>query len=197
MIAQWTVDFNPIAVELHHVKGHQDWQWKTTKNPSSQSQPPLTLEDQLNIQCNAIATKALTTSYHHRQHTPIIPLPSAYPYLYIWKCIIICKLQQTLQDAAVLPNYCQYLMEKHQWTNWDCDNVNWNVLPLAMKHFTTNNHQQLKKFLHDWLPLNGSHHTSKSAMTTLCPSCHQQDEDFWHFLECQHKPRLNLFCILQ
>jgi len=39
--------------------------------------------------------------------------------------------------------------------------------------------------------------TSKSATTTLCPSCHKQDEDHWHFLKCQHQPRPTLFCNLQ
>jgi len=88
-------------------------------------------------------------------------------------------------------------MEKHQWTNRNCDNVNWNVLPLTMHCFPANDQQCLQKFLHDWLPLNGSHHTSRSATTTLCPSCHKQDKDFWHFLECKHPPRPNLFHLLQ
>jgi len=96
-----------------------------------------------------------------------------------------------------MPNYHQYLIEKHNWMNQDCDNINWNVLPLAMNQFTTNDCQQLQKFLHDWLPLNSRHHTSKSATTTLCLSCHKQDEDFWHFLECQHQPCPTLFCNLQ
>jgi len=154
MIAQVVQEFNPIPVELHHVKGHQDCQRKTPKHPNPQLQLPLMLEAQLNIQCDTIASKALTTQYKHGKHTPVIPLPLAYPYLYVCKCIIVHKLQPALRDATVMPNYRQYLIEKHKWTNQDCNNINWNVLPLAMNQFTTNDHQQLQKFLHDWLPLN-------------------------------------------
>jgi len=196
-IAHIIVELNPIKVELAHIKGHQDKAKKATQNQNEQPQPPLTLEAQLNIQCDAAAAKALSTDYKHGRHTPVLPLPPAYPHLYIQQCIIVRKIQQNLRDAAVTPNYRQYLMEKYQWTNRDCDNVNWNVIPLTMQRFPANDRQRLQKFLHDWLPLNGSHHTSRSAITTLCPSCHKQDEDFWHFLECQHQPRPNLFRLLQ
>jgi len=135
----------------------------------------------------------LQTQKAHTNYTPSTHIPL--PLCLQW--IIVRKLQQALQDAAVMPNYHQYLIEKHNWMNQDCDNINWNVLPLAMNQFTTNDCQQLQKFLHDWLPLNSRHHTSKSATTTLCLSCHKQDEDFWHFLECQHQPCPTLFCNLQ
>jgi len=197
MIACIANTFHPIPVKLHHVKGHQDQQQKQNGKQNNQPLPPLSLEAQLNIQCDTIAARALTSTYQHGKHTPIIPLPSAYPYLYIGKWLIVRKLQQTLRDAAVTPNYREYMLEKHQWANQDCNNVNWNALPLAMNWFNTNDHQRLQKFLHDWLPLNHSHHASGTATTTLCPSCHKQDEDFWHFLECHHQPRPNLFRTLQ
>jgi len=96
MIACIANTFHPIPVKLHHVKGHQDQQQQKNGNQNNQTPTPLSLEAQLNIQCDTTAAKALTTTYQHGKHTPIIPLPSAWPYLYVGKRLIVRKLQQTL-----------------------------------------------------------------------------------------------------
>jgi len=53
------------------------------------------------------------------------------------------------------------------------------------------------KFLHDWLPLWASEHSTQPASNCLCPVCHMMPETFWHFLECQHPSRETAYWYLQ
>jgi len=90
--------------------------------------------------------------------------------------------------VATSPDYRDYLQQKHDWTQADSYEVNWNAIKLAMKHVKQTEWRNLQKFLHDWLPYRASHWQGKiSQDETLCPSCQHAPEDHWHFLECPNQ----------
>jgi len=66
------------------------------------------------------------------------------------------------------------------------------VLDAALHSFPLNDQRRLRLFIHDKLPLRSSkfhpHMGSK-----LCPSCKRDPEDKWHFLQCPHPERCQLF----
>jgi len=172
-------DLAPIQVQLRHVKGHQDQHPRPSRLP---------LPAILNIECDKRASEYLITARRMKPQ-PNLPIPQSYPLLKIAGQIIVRNIQSSLRDAASTPDYREYLRKKLKWSARDCENVNWISLKMAIQKFERNDQQRLQKFLHDWLPLRASPHMSQPASDHSCPVCHQNNEDLWHFLECQHPTR--------
>jgi len=154
-----------------------------TPRPKWHNQLPLPAV--LNIKCYKCASEYLPMAWQMKLQ-PNLPIPQSYPLLQIDRQIIVCNLQSSLWDTASTPNYHKYLQKKLKWKAWDCKNINWLALKLAIQQFKHNDQQQLQKFLHDWLPLWAALHMTQPTSSHTCPMCHQASEDFWHFLECQH-----------
>jgi len=175
----------PLKIELHHIKGHQDDKTATHD---------LSLPATLNIECDSRANRELPLLQDYSIFTPHPKFPSAYPYLQINNRNIVRDLAETLRHAATSPDYREYLQEKHDWTQSDSYEVNWNAIKLAMKHVKPTERRNLQKFLHDWLPYRASHRRGDvSHDETLCPSCQHAPENYWHFLECGNQKREQLF----
>ncbi len=102
-------------------------------------------------------------------------------------------MAQALRHAAQTPDYRIYLKNKFQWTDRDCDDINWTALKFAQRKLTPADSTRLHKFLHDWLPLKGARHHSSPTASPLCPQCQREDETIWHFLECAHPEREERF----
>ncbi len=51
----------------------------------------------------------------------------------------------------------------------------------------------MHKHLHDWLPLNDFLFKQKQTHDRECPSCKNETEDHWHFLECQAPNRVESY----
>jgi len=179
-------DLAPAIMQFCHVKGHQD------QNSCQQ----LSLPARLNIECDKRAAEYLTIA-RCLKPKPNPRIPQCYPHLQINGQIIVRDLQSSLRDAAMTPEYREYIRKKFKWKDRDCDNVNWLALKLAMQQFERNDRQQLQKFLHDWLPLRTAPHMAQPASNRMCPVCQQGPEDVWHFLECQHPLRLPAYLQLQ
>jgi len=172
-------DLAPLQVQLRHVKGHQDQQKRHSRLP---------LPAILNIECDKRASEYLITARRTKPQ-PNLPIPQSYPLLKIAGQIIVRNIQSSLRDAASTPDYHKYLQKKLKWTDRDCENANWISLKMAIQKFERNDQQRLQKFLHDWLPLRASPHMFQPASDRSCPVCQQDNEDLWHFLECQHLAR--------
>jgi len=176
---------SPLKIELHHVKGHQDDKTATQD---------LSLPAQLNIECDGRANRELPRLQDHSIYSPHPQFPSAYPYLQLQDRIVVRELHESLRHAATSPDYREYLEEKHDWTPEDSSEVNWNAIKLAMKHVPSNQRRNLQKFIHDWLPYRASKRRGNvSHEETLCPSCQQEPENHWHFLECADPKREQLY----
>jgi len=123
-------------------------------------------------------------------------IPVAQPNLSIEGKIVCCTMMQILYLMLSAPNYGNYLKKKLKWTHGDLTLVHWEVLHLSLQSFNQHDQCQLILFINDKLPL----HTSKAHPHTgspLCPSCQPDNEDPWHFLECQQQEHKALFSNLK
>jgi len=181
-IVQATRSIHPLRVQFIHIKGHQDKATPIHK---------LTKPAQYNINCDKRAADGLPSLARYSTSCPTHPMPSSYPHLTIHRKVIVRDLQGALRHAAVTPTYRSYLQQKFHWTATDAEEVNWNALTMAMKHFPKD-HSRISKIIHEWLPLHGSF-SKEATPATMCPQCNQSHEDTWHFLECTAPERRKLF----
>jgi len=133
---QWTIAaLQPLTIQLHHIKGHQD-QKTSTQN--------LTLPAQLNIECDSRANHKLPELQNFSVFLPHPSLPAAYPYLQVHNKLIIRWATDALRHAATTPDYKSYMEKKHEWTTDDSAEVNWNAITLAMKHIKSKTNETYK-----------------------------------------------------
>jgi len=111
-----------FTVAFVHVKGHQN---------RNAAKKPLSLPATLNIECDERAARFIRTARRTRQHDNPA-LPNAYPHLRIHGKIIVREFQQALRHAATTPDYRDYLKEKFNWNDTDCDDINWTSLKYAL-----------------------------------------------------------------
>jgi len=135
---------HPANLQFVHVLGHQDNQTK---------KKPLTLEERLNIKCNAAAIKmhSQLIPANYPKHHPFIACTC--PYLTISDNHIIWQTKQTTQDAYAIIKYNEYVTKKYTWNQAMLTNIVWQALHIAINRFTANQQQVLQKFIHGWLPL--------------------------------------------
>jgi len=173
----------PLTIWFSHVQGHQDQQKAINQ---------LSLPSQLNIDCDSCANQALPCLQQYSIFLPNPLLLSSYPHLTMHGKLIVQEIPEAIQHAATMPDYHMHLKTKHKWTNNDSIEVNWPALSLALKRFKLADFQYIQKFLHDWLPYHDSPwHGDLPETQQLCPSCQQNNENYWHFLECSHPHGIN------
>jgi len=157
------------------VLGNQDWK----------SDKPLTLPEQLNIDCD-IRTAQLPPPNNPNQLYQNPQNEAGYPHLCIQGQIVIRCLQAHLCNEAMQEVYFQYLQDKIQWTMQPTDIIHWQVLQLALHCFNRSDHTTLTKFIHEWLPLQDRHHVHSASSDHLCPSCRSAPKTVNNFLACLH-----------
>jgi len=170
-----------------HVKRHQN---------RKKSKQPLSLPAQLNIECDERATRFISHARRTRQYDNPA-LPNAYPHLRIHGRVIVRELSQALRHAAQTPDYRDYLKEKFNWKDKDCNDVNWTALKYALQKLSPSDITRAHKFLHNWLPLKGAPHISSPNASKTCPQCRREDKTIWHFWECPHIEREQQYQKLQ
>jgi len=138
------LNLHTITVRFLHILGHQD---------TCNKRKPLSLEAQLNVECDATATK-LHTLLRIKQYPQNHPqIPSVSPHLLINGHHIICHTKQAMQDAYTSPTYCKYLTTKYKWQPTAHKCIVWQIITIASNHFTASEQQIIQKFTHGWLPL--------------------------------------------
>jgi len=182
------IQLQPLTINFRHVKGHQDSQLQRWR--------PLTIPEQLNIDCDKRAASLLP--YARQSQQPDNPcLPTSYPHLITHGKTLVQEIPGSLCHAATTPDYRTYLQEKYQLSDTAAEDINWLTLKLTIRWFQLSDCMRLHKFLHDWLPLKGASHTATNNDSNLCPHCRREPETIWHFLECQHPSRTARFLQLQ
>jgi len=116
----------------------------------------------------------------------------ARPHLCIHGKIICHDFIPTLQQNVATPEYWDYLKKRFHWTHADIENIHWRSLQTALESFQWNDQQRLILFMHDKLPLKTSKFHPHTG-SQLCPLCQREPEDCWHFLECTHLEKRQLF----
>jgi len=151
-----------ITVRFIHILGHQD-----TRN----KRKPLSLEAQLNVECDAAATKlhTLISIEQYPQDHPQIP--SAAPHLLLNGRNVICHTKQVMRDAYVSPSYRKYLTTKYNWQPAAHRRIVWQIITIASNRFNASERQIIQKFTHGWLPLQTRPQVTSTSKNRLCPSC--------------------------
>jgi len=95
------------------------------------------------------------------------------------------------------PNYQTYLKAKYNLNNMAINDINWQLIKLAMRKLSLADHTCIHKFLHDCLPIKRASHTTSTNDSTLCLHCQCNTETTWHFFEYQHPFQTAHFLQLQ
>jgi len=165
----------PVQIHFAHIKGHQD----------TKTQPPLTLPEQYNIECDHLAKAFVMASTTKSTSMANPEFEAVQPHLHIAGKVICCNFLQALCKNVNMPVYMEYLCKKNQWQPTDAKLIHWNPFYQAIQSLPRNDQSQIVLFVNNRLPLR----TSKSHPhpgSTLCPSCQREQEDPKHFLECDH-----------
>jgi len=90
-----------------------------------------------------------------------------------------------MREKAQLPEYYKYLATKFGWPQNTTDQIEWQVIELAMNRFTLLDRIQIRKIIHKWIPTWVSPGNNPSEeIDRLCPSCKQHHKTPEHFLHC-------------
>jgi hypothetical protein len=76
------------------------------------------------------------------------------------------------------------MKQKYKWSDEIPTMIDWQVHSIALTHFSTGQQTSLKKFLHQWLPVNAHPGQALPATARTCPACQLADESNSHFLKC-------------
>jgi len=171
-----------ISFQYWHVKGHQDLDHNHQ----------LTLEEQHNVDCDKLAGKFVRD---HPQCSTDLATPvfeTSAPHLILNGRVICRRVTTTMRHAAATPAYWDYLRQRYIWNHSDLTQIQWPTLKTLLGSFPSNDQRRLSLFIHDKLALRASKFHPHLG-SQLCPSCKREQEDRWHFLECQHPERRTLF----
>jgi len=153
--------------------------------PGQAKEHPLTIQEQLNIDCNAQASQMHSSPTNMELHYHP-KLPAGYLHLCIEQTVVTQRLQHILCDAATSSNYFDYLMTRVTGLLETAQDIQWTIMHHLLNQFKFSEHWIISKFIHEWLPLQDCHHTQSTTQDNTCPSYWQCTEMAEHFLSCQN-----------
>ena len=171
---------------LHHVKGHQD---------SSCKQKPLSVEAQLNIKADELATLQRRDG---RSSNTMPFLPGADIQLYIQQRLITTRIDRAIQFASTTPKLRLYMESKYDWDASTADRIDWDAHGASLRHLSAKHRLIILKYIHGWLPTAKQANRYSPGISPECPHCRAPAEDNYHFISCQHqgpKEHWELFAI--
>jgi hypothetical protein len=154
-----------------YVKGHQDGK----KKKADLTQPEL-----YNIDADASAT-----IMRHEMKKPashIITFPASQVNVYIQQQHISSSMNTIFHEMYSGADYWEYLERKFEWTTQTRKLVEWDTYHKALRKQTTKQHQQLMKYVNEWLPTGKTIHRNDAAEDHRCPHYHTVYETDLHLL---------------
>jgi len=171
-----------LTLQFQYVPGHQD----------TKSNKPLTVQEIHNVECDRLA-KQFVRAHPTKSNSLNNPkMEAARVHVTIDGKVLCRRFIPALRSAAAAPDYMEYLRLRYTWTYADTRSVSWPILQLALQNLPRQDQRRIVLFIHDKLPLRASKFHPHLG-STLCPSCRREPEDYWHFLECDHKDRRKRF----
>jgi hypothetical protein len=167
--------YSKLAIKFHflHVKSHQDDDGPVDR---------LTLETQLNIEADRLATAYLQQQEPRR---PIALLfPSARCQFIINEKSVTRKIPQSIRFEAGSIDIKQYLMERNNWHETTLDDIHWDAHE-ASHNFHRPQRCFLIKLCHRHLPLGQTLHRRDPKYPPTCPGCRTDPETQEHFIQCE------------
>jgi len=99
--------------------------------------------------------------------------------------MIVLQIPEYLQEAASVPAYHLYLMNKFNWGPTIPQSIEWRVIEFVMHKLNSTNQTRICKIIHEWTPTwvsPGNYPSHKHDK--LCPSCLLTHETPEHLLQC-------------
>eukprot|EP00956_Cyclotella_meneghiniana_P030764 scaffold78445_cov84-Cyclotella_meneghiniana.AAC.1 len=173
----------PVQLQWIHVHGHSD---DTT--PSHK----LSLAQQLNVRCDALARKYLLRAI--QQHIFIHP---SFPDEDIILSIRTEKIRSSTRKA-IYKNWgtqlARDLFDKRNKVPRDSfDLIYWEIIPKVMKEFPKTFQDWVTRHISDFNGCNRYLSRWKPTVKNVCPSCGIANEDTKHITRCKDTSRTALF----
>lgn len=141
----------------------------------------LALEEQLNVNADAMAGQYQYEPDESRTHVPIIHGTGA--QVTFPGSTITSKLKRLLRRICKTEPLKLYICRKQKWDDDEFSLIDWESHGTAMQQ-----HYRQKvffvKFIHDWLPLGRLVSRYRIGITEHCPACGYHNEDRDHMLTC-------------
>ena len=166
-----------IDFEFMHVKSHQD-----DDGPVAD----LTLEAQLNVQADTLATAALQEASTHRK---VALFPTAKCQLILAGASITRRIPQAIRFQAGAKDIQEYLRERNKWTQDTLDEIDWTAHGAAHSHHRSHR-CFLVKLCHRHLPTGKTLHRRDNKYPSRCPGCNEAEESHDHFIGCPAPSRI-------
>jgi hypothetical protein len=166
------------TLNRHYVKGHQD---------SKKKRQDLTQPELYNIDADASATKM---RYEMQQPaTKVIHFPACSTHIYVHQQHRSSAIDPILHESYTNSDYWAYLESKYQWTEPTRRLIAWEIHHHTLNQQPIKQHQQLIKYIYDWLPTGQVVHRNDHNEDHRCPHCRTVYEKKQHLLRCPHPSR--------
>jgi hypothetical protein len=165
-------DFDDVTIAW--VKGHQD-----DDTPYDE----LTLESQLNIDCDAAAKMHLKEGIKPN-FTPT-PIAGSKASLCLGGHIVTTDMDNQIRMAGQSKRMLEYAADKFGWTDNQAQaTVNWRAIGRAKRRLKLSQSIRTSKMMYDWL--NVGSQKAKMGGDGTCPCCGSAEEDQLHLYRCSN-----------
>jgi hypothetical protein len=178
--AEW--DIESVFLEQHHKMDFQ-FIFKHVKSQQDDDADlaSLTLESQLNVKADKLATAFMVEDKTRRQTATLFP--SARAQLIIKDVSVTRKIPQAIRFATGSQEIRKYLMNCNTWSKQTLDDINWEAH--GSSHSSLRPHKCfLVRICHCHLPLGKRLHHRDSKYPSQCPGCCSIPKSQQHFLQC-------------
>ena len=168
-------EISPENITFHWVRGHQD---EISNN--------LSTAEKYNVRADSLAKAWCKQS---SQPTPPFPLlPSERCRFFLSNRSIHGHYVSETRRSYTLPNFFDYLRQRHKWSNATLQDIDWEAFKQAARN-TAISRVQLTKLVHDKLPTRYECNKSNPLVDPKCHYC-TSHETFLHLLQCKNPTSL-------
>jgi hypothetical protein len=181
-----TIRLLHITLDYRHVKGHQD--------EGTTSEVPLTREAMLNVQCDELATAALTNA----SPSPLVQfLPASAVSVTVDGQTLNRKLPKAIRTSVGRRRQLASFGRRYSWTAAQFDQLDWPLFCFTTYKFSLKKRFFVIKWLNDLLPFQSRMHKLGQLSMAGCPDeCGCESETHQRLLHCTATPRVDLFAVL-
>jgi hypothetical protein len=165
------------------VKGHQD---------EHVDYHELSLEAQLNVLADELATAALIHHMENEEPLPMLPLPSTNIYLCtVEGATVTSREKRLIQQRLPETEMRDFLMDKYDWTISTWQQIDWDTFRIARNAVQPGRvgRKGMAKFVMKWTSkwIAVGRRTSRySGTDDVCPLC-KEEEDYDHVVTCPQR----------
>jgi hypothetical protein len=147
--------------------------------------PPFSPQEELNILTDALARKAQTLlPPEMKPRSDCLHFPEQQISIVIQRNKVTSRLPYHIANVIHGPTITNYLSEKEKWTPLVFNSVSWDSFKIAFNKLTTARQIFTSKTIYRFWCTNARHKRDRGQNKELC-FCGYEDEDLRHILTCQ------------